>query len=423
MTGTGLSATILRDLAVALAIGLLVGVERGWRQRREPEGSRVAGLRTFALLGLAGGAAGVLAAQGQALFAAVLAAAAAALMVIGYNRSAEASGRVDATTAMAALLTLGLGGLATSGYAAAALAAAAVTTLILSLRQELHGLLRGLTATDIKAVARFAIIAGAIWPLLPDRAMGPYAAWNPRDLWLVVVVVTGLSFAGYAANRRLGATRGTLATAAIGAIYSSTAVTVALARQLRTGDTAPALLASGIAVASAVMYLRMLLLTAVLAPVAVVQLALITGPAALVAMLLAGWSLHRSRGARATAPALVSRNPFELLPALGFALFIAVLAVAVRWAQGRFGDAGLAALITLTGAMDVDAAIVTVGGLAPGTLSPQRAGTLLSLPVLINMLVKTAAVPASAGWRQGWRVALPLLASAAAIPVMLFVLG
>ncbi len=421
MNDAALPVTVLRDLALALAIGLLVGIERGWRLRREREGSRVAGLRTFALLGLGGGIAGLLAARGQAVIAGIVAAGLAAVMVIGYRRGVQASGRVDATTSTAALLTLALGALATGGYPVPAVAAAAVMTLLLSMRRELHGLLRGLTATDIKAVARFAIIAGAIWPLLPDRDLGPYAALNPRNLWLVVVVVTGFSFAGYAASRRFGATRGTLVTAAIGGVYSSTGVTAALAQRLRSGDAAPALLAAGIAIASAVMYVRVLVLTALLAPVALPRLAIVIGPAGFVALALAAWSLRRAEGSPAPA-AIKSRNPFALLPALGFALFVGVLAVLVRWAQARFGDAGIAALVTLTGAMDVDAAIVTVGGLPDGTLTPERAGVILSLPIFINMLVKAAIVPALAGWRCGWRAALPLLTSASAIPLMLLIL-
>lgn len=422
MTAATLPPTLWRDLALALAIGLLIGIERGWRQRGVPDGSRVAGLRSFALIGLGGGVAGMLAGTGQAVLAGVVATGVVALLVIGYARSTAAGGRVDATTPLAGLLTLGLGAMATGGFPVLAVAAAAVITALLALRRELHGLLRGLTATDIKAVARFAVIAGAFWPLLPDRNLGPYAAWNPRDLWLVVVVVTGISFAGYAAGRWFGTTRGTLATAAIGAVYSSTAVTVALARGLRTGTAAPALLASGIAVASAVMYVRVLALTALLAPVAVQRLALILGPAALVALLLAAVSLRRAAGAHAETSPFAGRNPFELLPALGFAVLVAALAVAVRWAQVRFGDAGLALLVTLTGAMDVDAAIVTIGGLAQGTLTPERAGTILSLPIFINMLIKTAIVPVTAGWRQGWRAAMPLLASAAIIPLMLLLL-
>ena len=208
---------LLRDLGLALAIGLLIGVERGWSLRAEPDGSRVAGLRTFALLGLSGGIAGVLGTNGQPLLAGALAAGVVAVLVVGYRRRVIDSQRVSATTAVAAMVTVALGAMATIGLAIPALVSAVTATALLSQRNRLHDWLRGLTETDIQAVVRFAVIAGAIWPLLPDKDMGPYNAWNPRDLWLVVVIVCGLSFAGYVASRRFGANRGIIATAAIGA--------------------------------------------------------------------------------------------------------------------------------------------------------------------------------------------------------------
>jgi uncharacterized membrane protein (DUF4010 family) len=146
-----------RDLAVALAAGLLVGIERGWRQRDVRSGC-----------------------------------------------------------AVAALLTLCFGTLARSGQPLLAMASAAIVTMILAMRGELHGLIKKLGEAAVIALTRIAVIAGAIWPLLPDERFGPYGAWNPHQLWLVVVFVTGLSFAGYAASRVFGVEKRILATAAIG---------------------------------------------------------------------------------------------------------------------------------------------------------------------------------------------------------------
>ena len=420
------SLPLLRDIGLALAIGLLVGVERGWSLRGEPDGSRVAGLRTFALLGIAGGVAGMLGSNGQPLLAAALLAGIAAILVIGYRRTIDAGeaggssgNRVGATTAVAALLTLGLGALATLGLAVPALVIAVAATLLLSQRHRLHDWLRGMSETDIQAVVRFAVIAGAVWPLLPDEDMGPWNAWNPRDLWFVVVIVCGLSFAGYVAGRRFGAARGTLATAAIGGLYSSTAVTAALSQQMRANPDQVAIFSAGIAVASAVMFARVLLLTAILVPFALPRLAMIVGPAALVAPGFVAWQWQ---AARAAPPAtfVATRNPFSLAPALGFALFVALLAVVVRWAEWRFGNAGIAVTLAITGGMDVDAAIVTMRGLAPGALDPAVAGMILSLPVLLNTLFKAGIIVTTAGWRIGWRGALPLVASAGVMPIALF---
>jgi uncharacterized membrane protein (DUF4010 family) len=407
-----------RDLFAALAIGLLIGLERGWRQRSARAGGRVAGLRTFGLIGLLGGLAGLLGAR-LPLVAAVLAAGAVAVLIIDFRRADQLDAdNVSATTEIAALLTFALGALATTGFTVPALAVAAVAALLLSRRDTLHGWLRDLAEADVDAVIRFAIIAGAIWPVLPDRAMGPYRAWNPFDLWLVVVIVCGFSFAGYIAAKRLGPTRGTLATAAIGGLYSSTAITAALSQRLRAEAGQRPVLAAGIAVASAVMFARVLLLTALLVPFALPRLAMIIVPAALVALGFAALGLRAARGAP-SAPEPATRNPFALLPALGFAVLVAGLALVVRWAEVRFGNAGIATVLAITGSMDVDAAIVTMRGLTPGTLDAGLAGMILSLPVLLNTLFKAAIVLVTAGWRAGWRAALPLGIAAMAIPVSL----
>jgi uncharacterized membrane protein (DUF4010 family) len=414
------TAPLLRDIAVALVLGLLVGLERGWRSRDSADGTRVAGLRTFGLLGLLGGVCGVVARTVEPVLAIVIAAGGVAAVVGGYIQEARATARVSATSAVAALVTLALGVVAASGQPAVAMAAAAVMTLLLASRAQLHGWVAALGEKDILATARFAILAGAILPFVPNERFGPYDAWNPFELWLVVVLVTGFGFAAYAANRRFGAKRGTLATAVVAGAYSSTAVTVALSHRLRGGREDRDVLAAGIALASAVMFVRVLALTAILARDALPSFALAIGPGALVAALWGLWRLRTVKTGDASETADHSGgNPVELIPALGFALLVAVMALAVRWAEVRFGDAGTSALLVLSGSFDVDAAIVTLGGLPPGTLAPWTGGLVLAGPILVNTLFKAGIVVANGGWRDGRAAALPLLASAIAIAAML----
>lgn len=398
----------LQPLALSLAIGLMIGLERGWQARGAAPGRRVAGFRTFGLLGLSGG----LAARLPPLFGAALLLAAAATLVIGYAR-ARTNRDQSATSAIAGLLTLALGAHAASGHAVEALAAAAVMTLLLTLRHRLHGMLRGISPAEIEAGSRFAILALVILPLMPDRAIGPLDAWNPRQLWAVVVLVSGFGFLGYVAARRLGAERGLLATAAAGALVSSTAVTAAYARRLHSEGPAVAALAAGIGVASAVMFARVLLLTALLARPALPTLAIAIVPAALLQILLAARAVHRLPAMRED-PGVTLGNPLDFRPALLLALFVALLAVASRWAIARFGDAGVGVLLLLTGLADVDAAIITFAGLPEGLIAPDRAGLLLALPVLANTLFKAGLTLAIAPNVRGWRAAWPLIASVAA---------
>ena len=267
---------------------------------------------------------------------------------------------------------------------------------------------------------RFGLIALVALPLLPGNSYGPYAAWNPRAIWMVVVFVSGLSLAGYFVVRRLGATRGTLALAAVGATVSSTAVTAALARQLRDPDSPMTILAAGISIASGVMFVRTLVLTAILAPFALPTLALVIGPGAIVASGLGLRSAWRSDQAKSPIQSLIS-NPFDLRPALAMAAIVALMSLATRWGILRFGDAGIAVVLAITGAMDVDAAIITMHGLPSGTLDARVAGFILATPILLNTLVKAGITIALGGWTRGGRAALPLFVSVAASVVALVV--
>jgi uncharacterized membrane protein (DUF4010 family) len=405
---------IYRNLAVALAAGLLIGIERGWRQRDVTAGGRVAGVRTFALLGILGGVSGLLAKQYGIVISAILLSAAVIMLVIGYSRSISGPDDVSITSLIAALLTLCFGMIATSGQPALAMAAAAVVTMILALRTELHGFIKKLGEDDVIALARFAIIAGAIWPLLPNERFGPYGAWNPQQLWLVVVFVTGLSFAGYVASRIFGAEKGILATAAIGGAYSSTAVTAMLSHRLRSDETGHATLSAGIALASSIMFVRVLLLTAILADFALIPTLRLVGPAVLVGV-FAGILMLRHRATAPTKTTALPGNPIGIFPAIGFLILVAIMAVAARWAEAEYGGGGALTLVAVIGAFDVDAAIITLGGLNPEAIDMNLAGLALGGAVFANMLIKICVVILYAGFNRGRKAIIALSAGAATL--------
>jgi uncharacterized membrane protein (DUF4010 family) len=400
------------SLATALACGLLIGIERGWKLRGRKPGSRAAGVRTFTMVGIGSGIAGFLATRGQPIVAAALAAGLIAIMVLAYSR--ELQQRHDSTTAVAALVTIGIGFLAGSCQPALAIAIAAVSVALLALRSELHGFVERLDENDVKALARYAVIACAVLPFLPDGQYGPLGAWNPQKLWLVVIIVTGFSFLGYAANRLFGERHGTIATAVIGGAYSSTAVTQSLAQRLGRDDH-PGAEAAGIALATAVMYLRVLLVIAVLATRVLVPFAILILPALVIAWAGGLW-LYR-KAPRADAPAAPG-NPIALLPALGFVTFVAVAAVGGAWAQGRFGESGIAVLLLIMGSMNVDTAIITLGGLEPSAISPLLAAMAIAGTIIVNMAVKIGIALAYAG-RRGIPPALAMIASVVALAAMI----
>src|SRR4029079_14130266 len=259
-----------------------IGIERGFDLRGLRAGTRVAGVRTFTLVGLVSGVAGLAGRFGQTFAAGALVAGIAAVLAIGYAHRPGLKQKPDATTPVAALGTVGLGFLAGFADPGLAIAGATIVTLLLALKTELHGLLDKLGEEDVKALARFAVIAGAVLPFLPSGQYGPLGAWNPQKLWLVVVLVTGFSFLGYVANRIFGERPGTIATALIGGAYSSTAVTQSLAQRLGSEQKGGAENA-GIALATGMMYLRVLVLIGVLATRVLLPFTVILLPAVAVA--------------------------------------------------------------------------------------------------------------------------------------------
>ncbi len=403
----------LSGLALGLALGLLIGIQRGWVLRKDPSGTRFAGIRTYALLGLMGAIAGALQERAEGL-ATILLAATAALVLIGYWRSTQRDSKISGTASVTSLLTVACGFMAGSGEGALATAASGVMVLILALRSQLHGWIASLDEVEVIAIARFALIALVILPLLPDTPLGPFGAWRPRQLWMVVVLVSGFSFLGYIASRKLGASRGTIATAAAGSAVSSTAVTAALATRLRNDEEDPAILYAGIAAASAVMFLRVMVLTWALARFALPTFALFAVPGMLASLFATALFLVRMRSApHRTGQSVPIRNPFDIGPALWLMVLVMVLSVAARWVLSRYGDAGLAVVLALTGTVDVDSAIITMGNLPRGTLSPHAAGLVLLPPVLLNTLFKAGTAITIAGWRKAWPAAATLVASAA----------
>lgn len=395
-------------LGAALACGLMIGVERGWRLRNERPGTRVAGVRTYSLLGGGGGLAGILAGLISPAVSAVIVLAACAGLLFGYWRDPR---RRDATGFVAAIVALALGLLAGAGRPELAVAGAAVITLLLATREHSHRFVERLNEEDVHAFARYAVIAGAVLPFLPNRSMGPLDAWNPFQLWLVVILVTGFSFAGYIANRTVGARNGVLAMAIIGGAYSSTAVTASLSRRLGLSEEGP--FAAGIIVASAIMYLRVGVLVALLSPSTLPQFLLTVGPAAAAGGLAA--LLAWARAPRtATDGTDVPGNPIELLPAFGFVAIVALAAVITRWAQIRYGESGIATSLFVTGMFDVDAAIVTLSGLPPEAIDRRIAAVALAGTIVANMAVKMLVTGLYARQR-GAQAMLGLGASAAVL--------
>lgn len=398
----------LIGLVAALAVGLIVGLERGWHGRELPEGSRVAGLRTFALIGLFGG---VSAQLREPFGAAVLAAGLVCLGLLGvvsYAAWMRSSGRLSATSSIAALLTCVLGALAASGAPVLAVGTAVVVAVLLDLKSTLHRWLRRIEQRELSAALQMGVISLVVLPLLPDQGYGPDQAINPYRLWWAVVIVSGLSLGGHVAMRAVGAGQGMFWTGLLGGLASSTAATLTLARQARADPRLTAPAAAGALAACGVMALRMTLIALTLQPAFGRTLALPLVVAGLTLLGLAGWGwrqfghsqgLQRPGGAAKEDADNAAREaqPFDLSVALGFAAFLGVMAVLGRAAHGWLGAPGVHALALLSGLADVDAILITVSRMqADGTLGTGSAVLAVGLAVASNQVTK-AVIARSAG--------------------------
>jgi len=347
---------LISRLGLALAIGLLVGLERGWQERDAPDRSRTAGIRTFGISGLLGG---VLAALANALGAvSVLVGGFIAFAAIfAWYKAREAAHDEDfsVTSVIAGLGVFALGALSVAGdYRAAAAGGAALAALLAS-RELLHGLLKRLTWVELRSALILAVMTAIVLPLLPNRTLDPWGGFNPWEVWFLTVLMASISFAGYVAVRILGTTRGLLVSSLAGAIVSSTAVTLALARNAVSASN-PLPLAGAASLAAMVSVLRvcvviLIIEPSVFAPVGVRAIAAALAFAACGALML-------SRGNGDGESGAVARNPFELGPLLLFALLFAFVATASAGLAAQFGGRGLLATSALAGTFDVDVSVL-----------------------------------------------------------------
>ncbi len=403
------------ELLVSLAVGLLIGMEREWRQQRDAdEPDEHAGLRTFGLFGLLGGIAGLFEQNAAWLVAAALLAVAAVL--IAQRRKGEANLPLeDVTTLAAALVTTMLGALATIGMPQLAATAAVVIVVLLHLKPTLHRWIGALSKDELRAVLRLLVISLVILPVLPDQGYGPYEALNPRKIWFYVVLISTLSFVGYLAIRVLGPKRGYLATGLFGGMVSSTATTAALARLAKQDQKSVAPLAAGIALANGVSVLRMLVIVVAIYPPLAMAAAWPLGCFALVAVACA-LLLWRFQTGRGKGKAMEIANPFGIGPAIKLAAILTTVQLLAAFLEDRYGQAGLQGLAAIAGLVDADAISLTVARTAAGGAEIGSALTALLIAVLANAVFKSVLLFSAGGKIAVWGIgALALMCSAAGI--------
>jgi uncharacterized membrane protein (DUF4010 family) len=403
---------LFQRLGLAIAIGAAVGVERHWRERGEPEGGRTAGIRTFTLIGMTGGLAGLLETTiGNSPVPGVIVATfliAVTIVMLRFELlQAEVEHSVSATTVIASITTFALGTLSVLGDMVVASAGGAAIVTVLASREFLHSAIRRLTWVELRSAVVLLAMSLVVLPLIPATPYGPFGGVSPRSLLILVILLASVSFVGYVAVRLLGSGQGYLVAGAVGGLVSSTATTVTLARESLTGMSARAA-AAGAAAAGAVSLLRTGLLIVALAPAlaSVVLPPLVVAGAAMMACAVLFIRNDATR-AEAGPPA----NPFELVQVVKMALLITVVAFVSRASAQVFGDAGLYIVSALSALADVDAATVTVTGMT-AQLTTAVAVNAIGIAVVANLLAKVVY-----GAATGSRAFMSMLAFATTLAV------
>lgn len=411
----------VQNLAVASLSGLAVGVEREWSGHASGPSGRFAGVRTFLLLGLLGGVAGVLSATLPGA-AAVLLGGGAALSVAAYAMAVRRHGAtLDGTTEGAALVVLALGTLAGRGHLALASGATAVIVLALGEKARVRQLVRHIGEPEMRAALQFAVLALVVLPLLPDRSYGPLGGFNPRSLWTVVLLFSALNFAGYVARSAAGPARGYGVTGLLGGLISSTAVTLTFARHSRREEQLSAPLALGVLAACTMLLPRVVVVSAILNPAVALALA-----PYLVAPLLVGIgfvvvAVLRDAPTGPYEAAIETRSPLRLRSAVLMAVAFQAALMGLDLVRRTWGAPGVLASAAALGLTDVDALTLSMSRMGDAPAAVPLAAQAIMVGIIANTVLKLAlsATMGSAAFRARAAAGLAGLALATGIGLWL----
>jgi uncharacterized membrane protein (DUF4010 family) len=385
------------SLALALAAGLLIGLEREQsRPAIETRRAFLGGIRTFPIIALTG-AVSVLLAKEVGPWALVVAGLGVSSLLVVVHWRDEQAGHPGLTSEAAALVTFLLGALAPATQAIVSVerrifvvsSLAVTTTMLLSTKAQLREFSTRVSKDDVIATLKFLLLAVVLLPILPDEPLGPYGALNPYRIGFMVLLIAGIGFVGYVAMRLWGHGKGLLVTGAVGGLVSSTAVTLASAARAKQTPTLAGLAALAVVAASTIMFARVLVTTFIVERalfLAVFPPLVVMGATGLV--LCAALYLRLKKAENPTSSVELT-NPFELTQALKFGAFFVAILIVSRWATDTFGAGGSYVTGALAGLTDVDAITLSMANLVKsGGLDVPVAARTVVLATGSNTLVK-----------------------------------
>jgi uncharacterized membrane protein (DUF4010 family) len=405
----------LPHFATSLAIGLLIGLDR----ERNPLAS--AGLRTFALVALFGTLAALLSEKTESPWLLLGGLLIVGIMTITANLRAPKKVSDPGTTTVAAIIVCyALGAIVWYGYSTLAIMLAIVTTILLYFKTELHGISRNLDRRDLISILQFAILTFIILPILPDKNFGPYEAINPYQVWLMVVLISGVSLSGYIALRLVGQRYGTALLGSFGGLVSSTATTLVYARRSKYNQSIIPIAVVVILIANLVVLIRLSVFSAVVSQSILPQLLPILGSGLLLGLgVTVYWWKKINQQNEMPLPEI--KNPAEIQTAVSFGLLYAVVLFLAAWLSDIAGSRGLYAVALVSGLTDVDAITLTSLRLFElGKLEATETVTAISLGIMSNIAFKLGLVFFIGGPLLAKRCALGMIATSIGIGLGLF---
>ncbi|MFG0296135.1 MAG: MgtC/SapB family protein [Maioricimonas sp. JB045] len=389
---------IVLQFAVSLGLGLLVGLQREW------SAPHVAGLRTFALVTIFGTAAAQLSHHIGGWFVAVGLLVVGGMLAVGSLNQSEEDEDPGLTTHTAALLMYSVGAMIVFFPLELAMLIAGSVAVLLYWKGPLHRFVGRMTEKDVRALMQLVLLSLVILPILPDRAFDPYGVINPYRVWLMVVLICGISLGGYIASKFLGDRAGTLVGGILGGIISSTATTVSYSRRARHGASVGHA-ACVIGIASTFVFVRVFIEVWIVTPEILWKMA--PPLASLMAVMAVATGLLYLTSRSAPTPVEVDDDPTELRAALIFGLLYAAILFAVAVARDHFGSRGLFVVAALSGLTDMDAiTLSTARFVSDGQLTIDTGWRMILIGALSNIACKHLLVAVLGGWRLFLRVSI-----------------
>lgn len=369
----------------ALLAGILVGMERQWKAKDFPDGTYSAGLRTFSLIGAFGGLSGILSTKLSPLFGVVSFLSVLVFLAISYYRESGGKDR-GLTTEFGALSLFFSSLLCGMGQLQIGVASAVTIFIFLTLKKQLHSIIKQLGEKDIFAIIKFLVMIAIVYPIIPDRNIFPNMHLNPAEILRMVILISGVSIVGYFFMRIYGARKGILASAFLGSIVSSTAVTVNFSKLYRDDTVKGTLCQRAVLFACGVMYIRVFVITFLLNRQISAKLFFPFLASALVLIWISYFRLKDEKSGEIET--IDIKNPANIPTALKFGLLLGVVFWAGDFAVDYFGDKGLIVLSFLSGISDVDAITITLSKLALGGENIKIFISGIFIAATVNTLVK-----------------------------------